>query len=95
VVLRLIGQIFTWLLTWLYYVLIICIVGAMLGVVTHILFGWIFVGSPDYRYLASFGFSNGIRYGAVWAGGLAIVLCVMRARKAYLLKKTASEEAAK
>lgn len=90
--LRLIGQIFIWLLTWLYFVLIICFVGAMLGVVTHVLFGWFFMDGPDYGYLASFGFSNGIRYGGVWAGGLAIVLCVMRARKAYLSKNAATKE---
>jgi hypothetical protein len=40
--------------------------------------------APDYGYQAAFGFSNGLRYGGVWAGGLAIVLCVMRARKEYL-----------
>jgi len=27
-----------------------------------------------------------LKYGSVWAGGFAIVLCVMRARKEYLAK---------
>lgn len=82
--LRILGQIIHWLLTWLYFVLIICFVGAMLGVATHVLFGLLFMDAPDYGFLAAFGFSNGLRYGGVWAGGFSIVLCVMRARKEYL-----------
>ena len=73
-----------WLLTWVYYVAIICFIGAMLGVGTHLLFGLFFMDDPDYAFQAAFGFSNGIRYGGVWAGGFAIVLCVMRARREYL-----------
>jgi hypothetical protein len=42
------------------------------------------MNAPDYGDQAAFGFSNGLRYGGVWAGGFAIVLCVMRARKEYL-----------
>ena len=38
----------------------------------------------DYKRQAALGFSNGLRYGGVWAGGLSIVLCVIRARKEYL-----------
>ena len=64
--------------------LIICLAGAFVGVVTHLLFGLIFIDTPDYGHLAAFGFSNGLRYGGVWAGGLAIVICVIRARKGYL-----------
>ncbi len=75
-----------WLITWLRYVATICLVGAVLGVVTHLLFGLFFVDSPDYGYLAAFGFGNGLKYGSVWAGGAAIVLCVMRARREYLAK---------
>jgi hypothetical protein len=78
------GQAFLWVLTWLYYVLIICFLGAILGVVSHLLFGVFFMDDPDYAFQAAFGFSNGIRYGGVWAGGLSIVLCVMRARRDYL-----------
>lgn len=81
-----IGLIINWLFTWLYYVAIICFIGAMLGVSSHLIFGVLFVDAPDYGYLASFGFKNGVSYGAVWAGGFSIVLCVMRARKEYLQK---------
>lgn len=75
-----------WLLTWLYFVLVICFAGAMLGVATHVVLGPLFVEQADFGYLAAFGFMNGLKYGSVWAGGLAIVLCVMRARKEYLAK---------
>lgn len=75
-----------WLITWLRYVATICLVGAVLGVVTHLLFGLCFMEHPDYGYLAAFGFGNGLKYGSVWAGGAAIVLCVMRARCMYLAK---------
>jgi hypothetical protein len=84
-------QIVRWLLTWLYFVTVICFMGAMLGVFSHLLFGLCCMDTPDYGYLASFGFSNGVRYGGVWAGGFAIVLCVMRARKEYLQKRGESE----
>lgn len=56
----------------------------MLGLLTHMVFAILFVDNPDYGFYAAFGFTNGFRYGGVWAGGLAIVLCVMRARKEYL-----------
>lgn len=82
--LYILGQIGRWLFTWVYFVLIICFIGAVLGVVSHVALGPVFLDEPDFGYLAAFGFSNGIRYGGVWAGGLAIVLCVIRARKEYL-----------
>lgn len=84
--LKLLGSISAWLFTWLYFVLVVCFVGAMLGVLTHVLFGPIFVDQPDFSFLAAFGFMNGLKYGSVWAGGLAIVFCFMRARKEYLAK---------
>lgn len=79
-------QSLAWLVTWLRYALTICLVGALLGVLSHLLFGLCFMEGPDYGYLAAFGFSNGLKYGSVWAGGAAIVLCVMRARRVYLAK---------
>lgn len=79
-------QTMRWLFTWLYFVLVICFLGAMLGVLSHTAFGLFFMDQPDRGYLAAFGFKNGLRYGSVWAGGLAIVLCVIRARKEYLAK---------
>ena len=82
--LNILWQIVRWFFIWLYFVLIICLAGAFIGVFTHLLFGLIFIDTPDYVYQAAFGFSNGLRYGGIWAGGLAIVICVIRARKEYL-----------
>jgi len=80
---RIFGQILHWLLTWVYFVAIICGVGALLGVLTHLGFGLFFAENPDYGFLAAFGFTNGLQYGGVWAGGFAIVLCVIRAHRQY------------
>lgn len=81
---RVFGAVFRWLVAWLYFTSIICLIGAVLGIVSHVCLGPLFVSDPDYGYLAAFGFTNGFRYGSVWAGGAAIVLCVIRARKEYL-----------
>ena len=82
--LNILGQIIRWFFIWFCFVFIICLAGALIGVVTHLLFGLIFMDMPDYKSQATLGFSNGLRYGGVWAGGLSIVLCVIRARKEYL-----------
>lgn len=84
---------FMWLVTWVYYVVIICFVGAIAGVVSHVGFGLLFLESPDLGYLWAFGFLNGLRYGSVWAGGAAIVLCVMRARKEFLQRQSLDDHA--
>lgn len=78
-----------WLVLWIYYAAIICFIGAMAGVVTHLLFAVLFREHADLGYFASFGFMNGLNYGAVWAGGAAIVICVIRARKDYMAKQAA------
>lgn len=83
---RLVKNVLLWLVTWLYYVAIICFAGALLGVLTHVVLGPFFIDQLDFGFLAAFGFMNGLKYGSVWAGGLAIVLCVMRARKEYLAR---------
>jgi membrane protein implicated in regulation of membrane protease activity len=82
--LNILGQIIRWFFIWLCFAFIICLAGAFIGVVTHLLFGLIFLDTPDYECQAALGFSNGLRYSGVWAGGLSIVLCVIRARKEYL-----------
>lgn len=55
-----------------------------MGVLTHLAYAFVFQDQPDLTYFASFGFLNGLKYGGVWAGGAAIVLCVMRAHKQHL-----------
>ena len=82
--LNIIGKIIRWFFIWLCFVFIISLAGAFVGVLTHLLFGLIFMDAPDYEYQAALGFSNGLHFAGVWAGGLSIVLCFMRARKEYL-----------
>lgn len=85
-------QTLRWLIGWLYYVCLICLCGACLGVLTHVLYGLFFVEAPDYAYLSAFGFQNGLTYAGVWAGGAAIVLCVVRARREYLERHAAEKD---
>ncbi|NCG09257.1 MAG: hypothetical protein GWO81_06780 [Verrucomicrobia bacterium] len=81
--------IFRWLIDWLYFVSCICFIGASLGVVSHLAFGLCFMDAPDYTYLAALGFLHGLKYSSLWAGGLAIVLCVMRAHREFQNARTA------
>jgi hypothetical protein len=80
-------HVLSWVGTWLYFVCLVCFFGALAGVLTHLLYGLFFGQGPDFAYYASFGFLNGLKYGSVWAGGAAIVLCVIRARREYLSRQ--------
>lgn len=81
--LRILKGMLRWLMDWLYFVCLICFTGAFLGILTHVVFGLCFVATPDYSYLAALGFLHGLKYSSLWAGGLAIVLCVMRAHREF------------
>jgi hypothetical protein len=80
-----------WIFQWIYYICVVCFIGAMAGVSTHVLFALLFRDQPDYGFFASFGFLNGLKYGSVWAGGMSIVLCVMQARREYMTRIGAVE----
>jgi len=82
--LKIVQAVIRWIVSWMYFVSLICLIGAMGGVLSHVLFALIVKDQPDLAYFAAFGFLNGLNYGGVWAGGAAIVLCVLRARKEYL-----------
>ncbi len=88
-------SILKWIGTWFYFVSLICFFGAVLGGLSHTLFGLFFIKTPDYNYLVAFGFSNGLRYGGVWAGGASIVLCVLRARKKFLERQAVESRSTK
>lgn len=81
-----------WILIWALYVAAVCSVGAVAGLVTHVVYGAFFTEAADLSFYASLGLRNGLKYGAVWAGGAALVLCVMRARREYLAKHGDSEQ---
>ena len=70
-----------WLGHWAYWVALICFFGAVAGVATHTLYGLFFGAGWGLGYYAAFGFLNGLKYSSLWAGGAAIVACVMRARR--------------
>ena len=82
--LLIVSHIIKWVSVWIYFVFIICLAGVLLGILSHLLFGFCFMNDPDYGHLARFGFSNGLRYGGVWSGGLSVVLCVILARKEHM-----------
>ena len=82
--LLIVSHIISWVPVWIYFVFIICLAGVLLGILSHLLFGFCFMNDPDYWHLARFGFSNGLRYGGVWSGGLSVVLCVILARKEHM-----------
>lgn len=79
-----------WIGAWIYYICLICFAGSMVGLLSHLLFALLVVEQPDHGYYASLGLLHGLKYGGVWAGGLSIVICVMRARKEYLAKQPES-----
>lgn len=71
---------FQWLGLFLLYVAAIVSLGAILGMVSFLVFGKIFVGM-GFGELALRGARYGAQYFGVWAPSVAIVLCVMRAWK--------------
>lgn len=86
-------NVFRWLLGWIYYICVIVFIGAMVGIVSHLLWGLVFYEDFDLGYMASLGLIHGMQYAGVWAGGLSIVICVIRARKEYLAKEAEQSEA--
>ncbi|MFP4673642.1 MAG: hypothetical protein ACLFO5_03520 [Opitutales bacterium] len=81
-------QAFRWFFGWLFYVCLICFGGAAFGALTHLGYALFFAGEgADYLFYIAFGFFNGLQYAGVWAGGVSLVLCVMRAREEYLARR--------
>lgn len=78
-----------WIGLWLGYAGLICLVGTIGGVLTHGVYA-LFCSEPD-RYLEYIilGMQHGFKYGGVWAGGTALVICVMRAHKQHTQKNDA------
>jgi hypothetical protein len=81
--LRFIKGTFRWFIDWLYFVSLVCFTGSVIGVASHLLFGLCFFEAPDFPYLAALGFLHGLKYSSLWAGGLSVVLCAMRAHREY------------
>lgn len=77
---------FHWLGLFLLYVVAIISLGALIGTISFLVFGKIFVGM-EFGELALRGMRYGAQYFGVWAPSIAIVLCVMRAWKRSQQKK--------
>ena len=80
-------ELISWLVTWLYFVSIICFLCTLIGVITHLLFALLFITNADIVYYVALGCMHGIKYSSLWAGGFAIVLCFMRGYKKFNTKK--------
>lgn len=81
-----------WFFGWAYYVCLICFSGALLGVLSHLLWGLCFYDDFDPAYMAALGYLHGFKYAGVWSGGTALVLCVIRARREFLQKPAEPRE---
>ena len=74
-------KIVKWIGLWLGYVGLICLIGTIGGVLTHGIYALFCVEPERYSELLVLGMQHGFKYGGVWAGGTAIVLCCIRAHK--------------
>ena len=81
-----------WIFGWAYYVCLICFVGALLGVISHVLWGLCLYDDFDAGYMAALGYLHGLKYAGVWSGGTALVLCVIRARGEFLQNQSEQRE---
>ena len=76
-------KILKWIGLWLGYVGLICLVGTIGGVLTHGVYALFCAESDRYLEYIILGMQHGFKYGGVWAGGTALVLCCMRAHKLH------------
>lgn len=67
-----------WLVHFFYYVVLILAIGSLAGASLFAIFGTIFSDSSIWVLMKK-GVWAGFRYGGVWAGGSAIVLCFLKA----------------
>ena len=75
-----------WLAFFLYYVLLVLAIGSLAGAILFAFFGLIFFEINIITLLKK-GLWIGFRYAGVWAGGLAIVLCFLKAGRKEKTKK--------
>ena len=81
-----------WIGSWIFYVCVVCAIGAGLGVLSHVAVGTVFLDGYELSYLAAFGFLNGLKYGSVWAGGVALVLCFIKGHREYEARQRAAAD---
>ena len=70
-----------WLLRFSFYTGIILAMGTLIGSLGFIVIGSLFIKGYTCEFLLKKGAWIGFRYAGVWAGGAAVVLCCMKAKK--------------
>ena len=70
-----------WLVIWALFTFGFVLIGGVLGAVVFLLIGALTHPELELTYRLSKGFLNGAFYFGIWAGGLGIVLCVIRAHR--------------
>lgn len=74
-----------WIFHFCKYTATTLLAGTLLGLFSFYLLGSVFT-EYEPSFLLKKGSDIGFRYARVWAGGISIVLCIMKARKNYLNK---------
>ncbi|WOO42381.1 hypothetical protein [Rubellicoccus peritrichatus] len=77
-----------WLGCFLLYLSAILLAGGLIGTFLYVTIGSLTHPDLSLSYRLSKGFTNGFFYAGVWATGLSIVFCVMRAHKERKMKAT-------
>lgn len=72
---------FYWLWWFIAYTIIILEIGAIAGALLFATIGALTHPQMDIILRAEMGLADGFLYAGVWAGGIAIVLCFMRAHR--------------
>lgn len=79
--LRIVRAFFYWV-WWLYvYICVTVVTGALVGAFLFVAVGALTHPEMDVLRRAEMGLTDGFYYAGMWSGGLAIVLCVMRAHR--------------
>lgn len=72
-------------LYWIFYFLVCCATilsaGVVLGSVAFVIVGQMLPKDYETLFLLKKGAWVGFRYAGIWAGGVSIVLCIMRFKK--------------
>lgn len=93
-ILRILRAIFYWV-WWLYvYICVTIVTGALLGAIAFAAIGALTHPDMDVLRRIELGLMDGFFYSGMWSGGLAIVLCVMRAHRLNAARSAANTQPA-
>lgn len=75
------GRCLHWLGCFVLYVGATLLLGGLVGMALYAVVGWVTHPELALDYRLAKGFLNGVFYAGVWATGIGLVLCVMRAHR--------------